>query len=734
MSTLTITSPGVQINEVDISLTANTVGSTNVLIVGFTPQGPTEEFTNVTSISEYEATFGTPTNSAERYLYHSARQILNTSPANLLVTRLPYASAGYASSYSALVYPISSDSTTYASSSSYKILAPTSIILSDSDYLNLVQNNITWATGYTSNIAISGISSLSQTGGIVVINSAKTSVDDLFQGYYVGLCDNSNINPSTDYTAITGIQAVTSQVKNGSDVKQSLSTVPSTRLNFSLSASSGSFSRSISQFIETVPTGYNLSTGSFNDSLILALFKIRTSTYAQDTVTLDYVVSETYAGSLNALRTQNNPNGGKPVTFFLDNVVDNVSNNIHVITNPYISNNAGWTGSDGAPTRTVRVDTSAGNLYSVGTYAPLNNNSSKDVGNVPLKLQRVLNQLQNNDSINIDVVAEAGLGTIWAGAKSLSATKGTAIYDENVYLDLGTLTSISNGGYDKTGAGGYYYDIATQFVAFATDSRKDHVFIADPLRHIFVQGANGKTSSSKNYNFANDIYWPINNLVGGLEQSSYTVTYGNWIKYNDAFSNTQVWLPASAYVAAKVASTTQSNFPWTAVAGFNYGALSNVIDIAVNPTQKQRDILYKSNINPIAWFPNDGYVIYGQKTLYGKPSAFDRLNVRRLFLTLEKETQAALKFFLFEPNTFSTQQRLINTLKPVFDNAKINNGLYDYLIVCDGRNNTPSVIDNNQLAVSIYIQPVKTAEFILCDFIATQTGVNFTELVGQGTL
>jgi phage tail sheath protein FI len=103
-------------------------------------------------------------------------------------------------------------------------------------------------------------------------------------------------------------------------------------------------------------------------------------------------------------------------------------------------------------------------------------------------------------------------------------------------------------------------------------------------------------------------------------------------------------------------------------------------------------------------------------------------------LTLEKETQAALKFFLFEPNTFSTQQRLINTLKPVFDNAKINNGLYDYLIVCDGRNNTPSVIDNNQLAVSIYIQPVKTAEFILCDFIATQTGVNFTELVGQGTL
>jgi hypothetical protein len=132
----------------------------------------------------------------------------------------------------------------------------------------------------------------------------------------------------------------------------------------------------------------------------------------------------------------------------------------------------------------------------------------------------------------------------------------------------------------------------------------------------------------------------------------------------------------------------------------------------------------------VVFFQGDGFVVWGQKTLQAKPSAFDRINVRRLFLTLEKSTQQVLKYFVFEPNTFTTRTRLVNTLNPIFNQAKNNNGLYDFKIVCDERNNTPDVIDQNQLKVSIYIQPVRTAEFILADFIATQTGVNFNELIG----
>ena len=123
-------------------------------------------------------------------------------------------------------------------------------------------------------------------------------------------------------------------------------------------------------------------------------------------------------------------------------------------------------------------------------------------------------------------------------------------------------------------------------------------------------------------------------------------------------------------------------------------------------------------------------MVFGQKTLLKKPSAFDRINVRRLFLNLEVATRDTVKFFVFEPNTLFTRTQIINTLSPIFDNAKNTEGLYDYLIVCDERNNTPDVIDNNELKIDIYIKPVRTAEFILVSFYATRTGQDFNELIG----
>jgi phage tail sheath protein FI len=215
-------------------------------------------------------------------------------------------------------------------------------------------------------------------------------------------------------------------------------------------------------------------------------------------------------------------------------------------------------------------------------------------------------------------------------------------------------------------------------------------------------------------------------------QSSYVTSYGNWVKSTDVYSSKPIWLPSSGYATAIIAKSSQTTFPWIAPAGFTRGTLTNVTDLGVNPTQKQRDLLYKININPIAFFNMDGFVIYGQKTFYRKPSAFDRINVRRLFLTLEKEAQKLLKFFVFEPNDFATRNRLKGALTPIFDQAKLNEGCYDYLLVCDTTNNTPDVIDNNELKISIYIQPVRAAEFILADFIATRTGVNFSELVAGG--
>lgn len=728
MSARTITSPGVQINEIDLSLIARPTGATNVFITGFASQGPTDEVINITSISEFESVFGIPTNAAERYLYHTAKQILNTSPANLLITRLPYGENmgdGFSNKYSALVYPIKQNSTTYENSTEYTVMEPTSILLDDEQYEKLITNDVAWTSAYQ-NINIDGFDKIGY-GGLIVINSAKTTVNNLFDGYYVGFSDNSDSNPATDFQSITGVKAI-SQL-NGS--KQNFLTIPSSRLGFTLTQTYSSYTNnSISQIIENFPTGYDFSSSSFNDYLTMMVFKIRPSIYSQDTIVLDYVVSEGYTGSLYSLRTLNNPNGGVPMTSFVDSLVNNKSNNVIVLTNPHISTLGDWVNADGSPKKKVRMDKNAKNLYAVGVYVSDTDKSAKNIGNVPLKLERTLRCLENDDTIDLDVVAEAGLGTIWTSSKVRSLDPVYAgqpqVFDDLYNIDLTSLKDTT--GTLTTGLREYYASVANQFTTFADKTRKDHIYIADPLRNIFVQGSNTKIGKNKNFIFSTDIYWPLKNLYASVE-SSYVTTYGNWIRVNDAASDNFCWVPPSGFVAAIYASSAQTSYPWSAPAGFTRGVLTNVIDLAITPTQKQRDLLYKINVNPIAFFPNDGNVIYGQKTLYKKPSAFDRINVRRLFLTLEKTTEEVLKYFVFEPNTFTTRSRVIGALTPLFDEARVNDGLYDYTIVCDERNNTPSSIDNNELRLSIYIQPVRTAEFILADFIATRTGVNFEELI-----
>jgi phage tail sheath protein FI len=176
-------------------------------------------------------------------------------------------------------------------------------------------------------------------------------------------------------------------------------------------------------------------------------------------------------------------------------------------------------------------------------------------------------------------------------------------------------------------------------------------------------------------------------------------------------------------------TTDTNNDPWWAPAGFTRGRVFGVNDIAIEPNQKQRDDLYKFSLNPITAF-REGITVFGQKTLQKMPGAFDRINVRRLFLYLEKVTKATCRYYVFEPNSIFTRTRVKDDLRPLFERAKNNEGVYDYIIVCDERNNTPDVIDQNELIIDIYLKPVRAAEFILVNFYATRTGADFQELIG----
>jgi phage tail sheath protein FI len=266
------------------------------------------------------------------------------------------------------------------------------------------------------------------------------------------------------------------------------------------------------------------------------------------------------------------------------------------------------------------------------------------------------------------------------------------------------------------------------FDGFCGQTRKDCMFIADCLRHQLVLGKNQKVLSDKSKNFSQHVYTPFKNLVS-KSNSNYSAIFAQWAQVYDTASGDFAWVPFSGFQGAIMARLDASRYPWFAPAGLENGIVRGVTDIALPSTQKQRDLLYRHSVNAVVFFPNDGIVTWGQKTLQKKPSAFDRINVRRLFLTLEKGTRSVMKYFVFQPNTVFTRTRVKNVLTPIFDVPKNNEGLYDYLIVCDERNNTPSVIDNNELKVAIYLKPVRTAEFILVDFYATRTDQNFSELI-----
>ena len=710
---LSIQSPGVQIIETDLSQTVTIPTGTSVYVAGFAPQGPTDEVIQITSISEFESIFGTPTNAAESYFYYNCQAVLNSS-GNLLTTRLPYGSGnglGFAATYSALVYPVVSAST------GFTIGSPVHQTLTQSQYLAIQQSNFTWGVTNPATVGIGTQNNAVQiNGGLIVLNDAQTAVDEYNQGYYVNIADNTNWGPTSPYTEVINVVGLSAQ--------DTFQTVPPSSLAFTLTAAYGTQGSSISQVIESVPT-YNFGNASYNDSLVLTLFKIRKSTYQPNVLT--YSLVESYIGSLNQNRTINAPTGGAPQSFYLQNLVNNNSNNIGLFVNPAISSLTNWTSLSGnIPGQTVRVATSAANLYAEGVYNPTYTTNSEVIGSVDQKITRALSLVSAPETTTVDLVVDAGLSTIFANTSGAGlGTNGIQnnYYDDTIYADVASLSS-----YGTSITLQNWNTIFNIFNNFCQNTRKDCMFIADPLRQIFVNGANTKTLDNPNNNFTLNIYNPLQNSLANVD-TNYSAIYGNWLKTYNAFSNNYIWVPASGYAAATFANSDTATQPWFAPAGLNRGQLRNVTDIAFNPNQKQRDYLYTISVNPIVLFSGEGYVLFGQKTLQALPSAFDRINVRRLFLVLERATNKALKYFVFEPNTVFTRTRLVNTINPLFDLAKNTQGLYDYLVVCDQRNNTPAVIDNNQLNVDIYIKPVRAAEFILVNFIATTTSQNFNELI-----
>ena len=259
---------------------------------------------------------------------------------------------------------------------------------------------------------------------------------------------------------------------------------------------------------------------------------------------------------------------------------------------------------------------------------------------------------------------------------------------------------------------------ATAVMDIAT-ARKDCVAFVSPARADVVGVANSVTQTQNVVSFDD-----------GLPSTSYAVIDSGYKYMYDKYNDVYRWIPLNGDTAGICARTDTVADPWFSPGGFNRGQVRGAVKLAFNPNQTQRDELYKSRVNPVTAFPGQGTVLFGDKTASSKPSAFDRINVRRLFIVLEKAIATSAKYQLFEFNDQYTRAGFRNMVEPFLRDVQGRRGITDFAVVCDNSNNTGDVIDRNEFRADIFIKPNRSINFIQLNFVATRTGVAFSEVAG----
>tara|TARA_Y100001937_G_scaffold107994_1_gene151229 strand:- start:2484 stop:4238 length:1755 start_codon:yes stop_codon:yes gene_type:complete len=261
--------------------------------------------------------------------------------------------------------------------------------------------------------------------------------------------------------------------------------------------------------------------------------------------------------------------------------------------------------------------------------------------------------------------------------------------------------------------------VVNDLVATAENLRKDCVVTASPAREDVVNLTNTATITTN-----------ITTTVDTFTNSSYLVSDGNFLKVYDKFNDQFIHIPAASSTAGIMAATDLQRAPWFSPAGARRGQYLGITAISWSPTKAQRDTLYKAGVNPIANIPGQGVLLFGDKTKLGRPSAFDRINVRRLFLVLERAIGKAAEQAMFEFNDEFTRAEFVNIIEPVLREVKGRRGITDFKVVCDDTNNTAAVVDRNEFIANVFIKPARSINYVTLNFVAVRTGVDFEEVVG----
>lgn len=735
--------PGVEIREIDRSNYAGAIAGTYCLVTGYADKGEDYEPVIAANTQDFDAYYGQPTNEAERYFTYAAQEVLQGG-GTLVAAKLPYnnvVSQQYRGvsinfSTSALISTLSGGATTadaklrmagttevtggyyakYCELSSQMITLP----LTDFD---LLETGATWS---------SAAATSAFAGDFIIVNTSKDrSVgpgenESLFIAFVDPLdaLRAQRIMPWSAYSSkfsgdVTMMDNVSGVSINGTQYADSA-------FDFTVQAdiSADSYSQ---QFARQFPTvAFDPVSGSINTeySNFIGVIVAKTFTDQYSNGNLKMTILESFAGSVHLLNRdkatgQSNYigdliNGGSQYIKWYAKITDTDLHQGQVVD--VVSD---------VLDDTVVIYNRTDKVYPLLGFTKAECQKVINGPTVVRDLDVIFNKLANIDDIQLDVVADAGVSTIaqfTSAAGDVAA--GGALFDPRIDYDADS-QRITDGSNINV-----WRSTVNAFIVFCRDIRKDCMTILDVPRNLVLNGqAKIIRKSAPTQTFGTTIGQSLR-FVTGLN-CSYAALYGNWFQAVDKFTGANFWMPQSIKMLGVYCYNDATANIWDAPAGLNRGVIYGVNDIAYNPADKDADQLYIKSINYAKRYPLDGFIAEGQKTTQVKESAFDRVNVRRLFLRLERLTYRVARYFVYEPNNIYTRRRLLDTLKPTFDSFKAQGGLYDYQIVCDDRNNTPEVIDRNELKVAILIKPVKTCEYILCDFIATRTGANFTEVLQE---
>ena len=386
----------------------------------------------------------------------------------------------------------------------------------------------------------------------------------------------------------------------------------------------------------------------------------------------------------------------------------------------YLKNNSSYIFGGGAP---IGLTTSG---FSSGWTKQADQAWDQDADGIIFGSSGTKNyKIVNGEDYKRNLNADGTVGVITTGGLTASVAKlatGYKLFEnaDNYAVDFLLMGSANHVKEEAQ-------SLANQVIAVA-DIRKDALAFVSPYRGAFL------TDTSVGSVTVNNDETITNNVIGfysPLTSSSYAVFDSGYKYMFDRFDNAFRYVPLNGDLAGLCVRTDITNFPWFSPAGTARGAILNAVKLTYNPSKSQRDLLYTNRINPVIFSPGSGIILFGDKTALGRSSAFDRINVRRLFLYLEDAISSAAKDQLFEFNDEITRTNFVNIVEPFLRDVQAKRGITDYVVICDETNNTAAVIDNNEFVADIFIKPARSINFIGLTFVATRTGVAFEEVIGN---